>query len=295
MNTNKTRSLLLCLAVYLAALLIAFLCVRVMRDGHLLYAALIADVAATVAVFTCSMLLDNSSLYDPYWSVAPPLIAVYWLTARGNTDAVSTRSLITGALLLLWAFRLTYNWSRQWRGLGHEDWRYRAFRERFTSLYWPVSFLGIHLLPTLIVFLGCLPLYSVMAPGASAVRPLGLLDLAAAAVTITAILIEALADRQLHAFKRKSGESGRILNSGLWARCRHPNYLGEMLFWWGLFLFGLAADPAHWWFILGPLAVSTLFLGISVPMMDRHLMQRKSGYAEHVEQVPALIPRLFRR
>ena len=293
MNTSKNRSLLLCLVVYLTAAVAAILCIRVLHGGHPLFVALIADVTATVAVFAFSVLLDNSSLYDPYWSVAPPLVALYWLSARGIPDAVSVRSLVAGGLVLAWAFRLTFNWSRQWQGLGHEDWRYRAFRERFTSLYWPVSFLGIHLFPTLIVFLGCLSLYSVMAPGAA--RPLSLLDLAAAAVTITAITIEAVADRQLHEFKREPSEPGRILNRGLWARCRHPNYLGEMLFWWGLYLFGLAADPARWWFILGPLAVSTLFLGISVPMMDRHLQQRKAGYAEHVERVPALIPRLFRR
>ena len=67
------------------------------------------------------------------------------------------------------------------------------------------------------------------------------------------------------------------------------------MFWWGLYLFCLAASPVHWWFVLGPLAMTGLFVGISVPMMDRHLSARRSGYDEHIKRVPALLPRLFRR
>ena len=78
--------------------------------------------------------------------------------------------------------------------------------------------------------------------------------------------------------------------SGVWAWCRHPNYLGEVGFWWGIFLFALAAGWTNWWTIVGPIAMTVLFVGISVPLMDRR-MRRRPGYAEHVERVPALIPR----
>ena len=179
--------------------------------------------------------------------------------------------------------------------MRHEDWRYRYFRQRYKSLYWPVSFFGIHLFPTLIVFLGCLSLYPVMTIRSDSLRPFGLLDILAAAVTLSAIVLEAAADRQLHNYKRSSPKSGQILSEGLWARCRHPNYLGEVTFWWGVYLFGLAASPSHWWFILGPAAMTALFVGVSVPWMDRHLLARKSGYAEHMERVPALLPRLGRK
>jgi steroid 5-alpha reductase family enzyme len=295
---KKTSALLICLGVYLLALLAATLSGRLLRGGHLLFIAFIADVVATVVVFAFSVVFDNSSIYDPYWSVAPPLIALYWLTAGGLTEKLSLRPLLMLLLILLWAFRLTFNWARRWSGIRHEDWRYIEFRQRYKSLYWPISFFGIHLFPTLIVFLGCLSIYPVMA---GTPRSFGLLDVFAAAVTVAAIALETTADRQLHRYKNRvsprkgSPASGQILNEGLWARCRHPNYLGEVTFWWGVYLFGLAASPSHWWLVAGPLAVTSLFVWVSVPWMDRHLLGRKNGYAEHMARVPALIPRLIRK
>jgi steroid 5-alpha reductase family enzyme len=292
---RKNGALLVCLGVYLLALLAAVLSGRLLRGGHPLFVVFIADLAATVVVFAFSMIFDNSSIYDPYWSVTPPLIALYWLTAGGLPDRLPARSLLALALIVLWSVRLTFNWVRRWKGIRDEDWRYRELRERYRSLYWPVSFFGIHLFPTLIVFLGCLSLYAVMNVGSGSPRSFGLLDILAAAVTLAAIAIETTADRQLHAYKQRTPKSGQIFSQGLWARCRHPNYLGEVLFWWGLYLFCLAASPTHWWFIIGPAAMTALFFQISVPMMDRHLLARKSGYAEHIQRVPRLLPRLFRR
>jgi steroid 5-alpha reductase family enzyme len=292
---KKSGALSICLGVYLLALLAAVLSARLLSGAHPVLIAFTADLTATVVVFAFSVVFDNSSIYDPYWSVAPPLIALYWLTAAGLPDRLPVRSLLLLALLFVWAVRLTFNWVRRWDGIRDEDWRYRDFRKRYNSLYWPVSFLGIHLFPTLIVFLGCLSFYPAMSLGAAAPRSFGLLDVFAAAVTLGAIMLETTADRQLHKYKSASPKPGEIFSRGLWARCRHPNYLGEVTFWWGLYLFCLAASPTHWWFILGPLAMTGLFVGISVPWMDRHLLARKSGYAERMERVPALLPRLIRK
>jgi steroid 5-alpha reductase family enzyme len=84
-----------------------------------------------------------------------------------------------------------------------------------------------------------------------------------------------------------------MLTSGLWAYSRHPNYFGEVLFWWGLYLFAVAAEPAFWWAIFGPLAMTMLFIFISVPMMEKHLMERKPCYAESRAGVPKLFPWFF--
>jgi steroid 5-alpha reductase family enzyme len=292
---RKNGALLICLGIYLLALLAAVLSGRLLRGGHPLFVAFAADMVATIVVFAFSMVFDNSSIYDPYWSVAPPLIALYWLAAGGLPEQIPLRSILALALILLWSFRLTSNWMRRWTGMEHEDWRYRAFRARYRSLYWPVSFFGIHLFPTLIVFLGCLSLYPVMNQISASARSFGLLDVIAAAVTLGAIVLETTADRQLNRHRRRASETAQILDQGLWARCRHPNYLGEVSFWWGVYLFGLAASPSHWWFVLGPLAMTGLFVGVSVPWMDRHLLARKSGYAEHMQRVPALLPSVFRK
>src|SRR6185369_17539243 len=97
-----------------------------------------------------------------------------------------------------------------------------------------------------------------------------------------AIYIEATADAQLRAFRSGGHEPGRLLDVGLWAYCRHPNYLGEISFWWGLFALGVAAEPSAWWWLLpGPLWITAMFVFISVPLIDRRSLERRPGFAEH--------------
>jgi steroid 5-alpha reductase family enzyme len=283
-TAGRGQGLWVCLGAYLAAAAVAQLVAWAVHGRHPILVAGAADLAATVVVFLFSLAFNNSSLYDPYWSVVPPFIALYWLL-RAGAGGLPVRQAVVLALLAAWAIRLTANWVRRWRGLGHEDWRYAGYR-RAGAVYWPISFSGFHLMPTVLVFLGCLPLLPALSSGA---RPFGALDVAAAAVTALAIAIEALADRQLARFLRDA-RPGQILDSGLWALSRHPNYFGEVLFWWGLWLFGLAAAPAWAWTVAGPLAITALFLGISIPMMDRHLLEHRPQYAEHRKRRSAFVP-----
>jgi steroid 5-alpha reductase family enzyme len=280
---SRARSFLVCAAAYLAAAIAAAATARLVSHASPLWVAALADVAATVVVFAFSVGLDNSSLYDPYWSVAPVAIALYWLS--GFAVDLSLRRVVLLALLLLWAVRLTVNWVGRWRGLADEDWRYAEYR-RFGAGYWPISFLGFHLFPTVLVFLGCLSMAAVLRPEAGVI---GALDLVAVVVTLTAVVVEAAADRQLRSFLRAK-EPDQILDTGLWALSRHPNYFGEVLFWWGLYIFGLAANPSWWWTIIGPIAITSLFLGVSVPMMDRRMLSRHPGYAAHMLTRSALVP-----
>jgi steroid 5-alpha reductase family enzyme len=281
---GRAGSFLLCAAAYLAAAAAATVTCRLAGGASPLWSAALADVAATVVVFAFSLGLDNSSLYDPYWSMAPVAISAFWLVQFA--PAVTPRRVVVLALLLYWAARLTGNWVRRWRGLSDEDWRYAEYR-RFGAAYWPISFFGFHFFPTVLVFLGCLSFAPVLMPGA---QPVEVLDAVALLVTAAAVSVETAADWQLVAFLRSRKQPGQILDTGLWALSRHPNYFGEVLFWWGIYLFGLAANPAWWWTILGPLAITGLFLGVSVPMMDRHMQARHPGYAAHIAVRSAFLP-----
>src|SRR5262249_42945026 len=139
--------------------------------------------------------------------------------------------------------RLTWNWVRGWSGLGHEDWRYVDLRGKTGAAYWLVSALGLHLMPTVTVLAGLLSLQ----PALGGTAPLGPLDLVALLVTAGAVLLEGVADQQLRAFRLSSPAAGTILSTGVWRWSRHPNYVGEIGFWWGLFLFGLAGGGFVWW------------------------------------------------
>lgn len=281
---GKTGSLLLITIFYLLASFIIYIIFPFLPGGNLFQGVLYADLIATAVIFIFSVMLNNSSTYDPYWSVAPPVIAGYLVYINPEGDRV--RQLIVFFLVVFWGTRLTLNWARGWKGLQHQDWRYRNLQKQSGKFYWPVSFLGIHMMPTLLVYLGCLPLFYIMADPA----PIGNYEWIAVVFTLGATFLEWTADEQLRAFKRHNAPTA-LMQSGLWSILRHPNYTGEVSFWLGLFLFiPLGTTPGSEWTLIGFLSMVALFTFISVPMMDRHNLQRREGYAEHMKKIPALVP-----
>ena len=246
-----------------------------------------ADIAATVAIFVFSRLYKNSSFYDAYWSVIPPLIALYWAMTATAQGIDMTRAWLVVILVWLWGIRLTANWATFWPGLEHEDWRYEPIKTNAGKWNALADFSAIHLFPTVIVFAACIPIYVAVAMDA---QPPNWLDYLAATATLLAIFIELVSDIQLHRFltHRKPGE---IMKTGLWALSRHPNYFGEWLFWAGLALFGLAAVPSAWWWVLpGAIAMLVMFLLASIPMIDKRSLARRPEYATHMQQVSGFMP-----
>ncbi len=289
MNTTatKTRALLLVSLAYLTALGAAWATVSYAPIETLLYRTLAADLVATVVIFGWSVAYDNSSFYDAYWSVIPIAVVSYWIfLADASVPALRTAAIF--AVVLVWGGRLTFNWARGWSGLDHEDWRYVDFRVRSPRFYWAISFGGIHLFPTLIVFAGLAAVFPALVRSG---RAPGLIDLLALAVGIGGIGLEWLADRQLHRFVAGEKQPGETLRSGLWRYSRHPNYLGEMLIWWSFFLFGLAADP-EWakWAVLAPLAMSAMFLFVSIPLLEKRSLERRANYQQVIDETSMLIP-----
>lgn len=227
-------------------------------------------------------------MYDPYWSVIPIYIAVYlWLIAVPEVNAI--RQIIVLGLVCFWGIRLTYNFIKGWQGLVHEDWRYVNFRKNYNTIGFQfINFTGIHLFPTLLVFLGMLPVFPAVQ---SSTRDFGWLDVIATILTLGAILYEAIADEQLRHFIKNRKTKEEIIKTGLWKYSRHPNYFGEVMFWTGLMLFGIAAVGALvWWVIIGAVGMWLLFLFISIPMIDKKHLRNKPMYQEEIRKRSALIP-----
>jgi steroid 5-alpha reductase family enzyme len=277
------------LLAYVAAGIVSVLVTQSAPDSwHPLLVILAADVAATVAVFLFCLGFNNSSIYDPYWSVAPIAIAGY-LIAQAEVNACLIRQLMVFGVICTWGGRLTFNWWRQWTGMAHEDWRYLQLKQQTGKAYWLVSFAGIHLFPTMLVYLACLSLFPALDSQNS---PFNFLDVVGFVICGIAIWTEASADKQLYRFVNSKPATGTILKSGLWRYCRHPNYLGEIMFWWGIFFFALASGWQYWWCIAGPLSINALFVFISIPMHEKRSLARRPNYAEHMQRVPRLLPRL---
>ena len=340
---SKKRSLGVVAAAYVGAIFIGYVVVHFGFNAANLEAVFVGDVAATGFIFLFSMAFANSSLYDPYWSVAPPVISVFLLFGPGSTPqhlswrfvTVGTEagtssgstlgrllsslpfrsaspsemwdwfqheplwhwSLRSGIVLMLvgvWGVRLTANWAYTWSGFAHEDWRYVQMRRdtRGKVPWWLVSGIGIQLMPTIVVFIGMFPMFLAYAGR----RPFNVLDAAALVVTAGAIALETAADLQRHRAVRAHSRTRRALRAGLWGRSRHPNYLGEIGFWCGLALFGVAAYPEAWWFAaLGPLVMILLFNFVSIPLMEKRSATRRIDWADYVATVPRLLPRPWRR
>jgi steroid 5-alpha reductase family enzyme len=254
--------------------------------GRLLLDTFIADVVATVVVFVFSRIYRNSSFYDAYWSVIPPLLLFYWWSqAAPGVDAL--RAWLIAVVVMLWAIRLTFNWIRGFPGLHHEDWRYPLFKERAGSLEFFADLFAIHLIPTVQVFVGMLPVYvAVTRPGA------GLVWLAwvATVIGVAAVVLEFVADQQMFDFV-KAREPGAAMDRGLWSWSRHPNYFGEFSFWFAMALFGVAAAPADaWWLFVGAALMLALFLFASIPMMEERSLERRPSYQQVVDRVSRFVP-----
>lgn len=284
---NKTLSIIINLLIYLITLLIVIYTWDFIPDYHILWKILIADVIGTVVVFIFSMIFNNSSMYDPYWSVQPFVIAAFLAWPLQELDVFG---MIVLFMVFLYGLRLTLNFYRGWPGMKHEDWRYRDFRKNFPNLYWPISFLGVHLFPTIMVFLACMSMvYIYLGPGLelNAWFIVGLLTM------ILAVGLAFVADEQMKKFMMNPDNKGKLMREGLWKSSRHPNYLGEILTWWGLFFFSLSAGYDMWWTIAGPLTVTIMFIFISIPMLEKRELERRPEYKDYMKEVAVLIPFKF--
>ena len=278
---EKRKGLLLDAALYAAAFALAWIPFSAIENVFVAAAAFTA--CATFVLFLASCVFSDVSIYDPYWSVAPvvmlPAILLKYRLWTVNAAVLT-------ALFLLWSIRLTGNWYATYRGLRREDWRYAMYREKYPApLFALISLVGLHFVPTIVVYAGFIP--AIFSVRETAFAPLSLVG---ALVMLAAVGLEYVSDRSIHRFLRAHARERRTCDEGVWRYSRHPNYLGEMSFWTGLFLYFAALCPGKWYCGLGFLTIIALFLAVSVPMMEKHNAARRPDYAEYREKTSMLLP-----
>ena len=192
-----------------------------------------------------------------------------------------------GILLLVvvsfWAIRLTANWAYTFWDLNHQDWRYTMLNEK-TGIFYPViNFVGIHMVPTLVVY-GCiLPAVYAVRQGLEA----NVASVLFLCLSLGAAVMQGVADIEMHQY-RKHRESA-FIRVGLWKYSRHPNYLGEILMWWGVGLAVICVMPERWWLLAGALANTLMFLFISIPLAEGR-QSKKPTWAEYKAETRMLLP-----
>lgn len=252
-----------------------------------LFVFMAASLVMTIVCFICSVIKNNSSVYDAYWSVIPFYFVL--LLCYVNFENLNLYHFLTVLTVSIWSWRLTMNWVRSWAGFSQEDWRYQDLAEQ-TGVFYPlINLFGIHLFPTALVFAGMWPLFDVF----SSTIQYSWVFFIGMGISLSGATLQFFADNQLAAFrKRPNPKSEELLDTGIWSKSRNPNYLGEILFWFGVFLIGYSFG-APTITIVGAIAMLCLFVVISIPLKEDRMMERKSGYEAYKKRVPKLIPKFW--
>lgn len=277
-KNSKAVSILIIAVIYVMAVLLGAY-IYLMLPFAFWLNLLIADAVATVFVYVFSVIFNNASVYDPYWSVQPVIIIAGF--ALGSKITVASLLLIVS--IVYWGVRLTANWAYTFGGLKHQDWRYTKYQNETGRLYQIVNFAGIHMMPTLIVYLCTLPAVFVTREESDA----NIGSVIGTVICLGAATLQLFADVQMQKF-RKSGTKG-LIRTGLWKYARHPNYLGEISMWWGIAIQAVSVMPERWWLIAGAVANTVLFLTVSIPLADKR-QSKKPGYADYKACTRCLLP-----
>jgi steroid 5-alpha reductase family enzyme len=244
--------------------------------------ALLAVVVALTLVWALSVRLRDASIVDICWG--PGFVLLAWLYAA-IFHAFTPRPVLVGVLVTLWGVRLAVHIFRRHRG---EDPRYAAMRAARGPAFWWRSLLVVFWLQAVILWFVALPLLvTAAAPGPPAVT---ITDVLGVVLFATGFAFEAIGDAQLARFRSDVSNRGTVLDTGLWRYTRHPNYFGDALLWWGVYLIALSA-PGGWITIASPLVMTLLLLRVSgVTLLERGLSASKPGYAEYVARTSAFVP-----
>ncbi|MDB4829086.1 DUF1295 domain-containing protein [Gammaproteobacteria bacterium] len=283
----KKLSLLLVYLWYLLALLISFGVTELIGIlGNIWLKILIAHVIATIVIYVGSVIHNNSSLYDPFWSIAPVPIIIFLCTLSDINNLSTLNKILISAPIIFWSLRLTRNWIISWDGFSHEDFRYIELKKGGKIKLEFINFTGIHLIPTLQVNLSLFPLYFLFT--SYELSSLNYPLIFASIFTILAVIIETIADEQMRSFRSNKKNEGITMNKGLWKYSRHPNYFGEVMFWVGLYLMAFLSIKTPFWLILSPISMIILFIFISCPMMDNRSLKKRSDYKQYMNNTSQL-------
>ncbi len=232
--------------------------------------------------FVLSLLKKRNDVADVAWGLGFVLMtwASFFLT--GDSGA---RGVLVGVLVSVWGLRLAWHIHKRNKGKA-EDYRYLAWRQQWGKWFYLRSYLQVYLLQGFFLFLIVMP---VLLINRSTGTALGVLDVLGVVVWLAGFYFEAVGDAQLARFIKNPANKGKLMQSGLWAYTRHPNYFGEVTQWWGLWLVALAV-PHGWLGVIGPITITILILKVSgIPLLEKK-MQENPEFAEYRRRVSVFIP-----
>ncbi|MDA0629783.1 MAG: DUF1295 domain-containing protein [Proteobacteria bacterium] len=236
------------------------------------------------AVWLISLAKRDTSIMDIAYPLTAAIPVLILLSSQQNW---STHELILCTCVTLWSVRLAAHIGIRNLPEG-EDARYASWRRRFSPHWWWWSLFQVFTLQGVLVSLWSVPL--ILAVDAKP-QGIGVNHFAAIALFAVGFYFQTVADYQLEQFRKTRRNREELLDRGLWARSRHPNYFGECLIWWSFGLLGLSHDLGFIG-LLAPVYVTWFMArGSATPMQEKYLAKKKPGYAKYAAEVPEFFPR----
>ena len=242
---------------------------------------LVVDVIATVIVWFGGVLLRTASAYDPYWSIQTLIIYTFVVSKHNNWN-FATISLFV--VIFIYSLRLTMNFIVGFHSLSYVDWRYKMLKEKSGKAYQLVNLFGICMFPTLVVYSASLPTIAY-----ANLTEYSFLDAIGLSVILFGTLLEFVSDLQMKKFVKVRNDRSEVLNKGLWKYSRHPNYLGEILIWFGVALTLIVSHLNYWYLAAGSIVNLLMFLFISIPMEEKHFKAYKPDYEQYKKETSVLL------
>lgn len=232
--------------------------------------------------FVVSLIKKRNDVADVAWGLG--FILMTWTSFFLSGDS-GTRGLLVGVLVSIWGLRLAWHIHARNKGKA-EDYRYLAWRKEWGKWFYLRSYVQVYLLQGMFLFLIVMP---VLLINKSAGTALGLLDFLGVTVWLFGFYFESVGDAQLARFIKDPANKGKLMQGGLWAYTRHPNYFGEVTQWWGLWIIAFSV-PNGWVGIIGPVTITFLILKVSgIPMLEKK-MEENPEFAEYKRKTSVFIP-----
>ncbi len=242
-----------------------------------------AIAALMGATWLVSILIRDASIVDLVWGLG--FVVVAWVGyIRGEIDTLTDRQSLLLILVTVWGLRLSAYLA--WRNIGSgEDFRYQAMRRRAGSRFPLISLFTVFGLQGILMWVVSLPVQV----GMQIDRSLGILAGVGTVLCAIGVFFETVGDLQLARFKKDPDSAGKVMDRGLWRYTRHPNYFGDFMVWWGLFL--IAADGGAWWTFVGPAVMTALLMRYSgAGLLEKTIGERRPGYREYARRTNAFFP-----
>ncbi len=249
-----------------------------------------------VVIFFCcfslwiiSIAIKDASIIDFFWGPGFAIIAC--ITAFPFDLNLPQLALLS--LICLWGLRLGVHMFQKHKTAGQEDIRYQRIRNKISIGYWWKSALIIFGFQALIMLFMAYPYaLALSAPADSITQSQTIIPLLGVIIAFFGFCVEVIADRQLKIFKKNRASQLDILQHGLWKYSRHPNYLGEIIFTYGLSIITFSLAGA--WAFIPALTITFLLYKVSgVPLSEKTMTDKSEEYKKYREKTAAIFPRLF--